>query len=192
MIRKTKHQTVAAIAYRSGTKLEDQKTGESFDYRRKSVAHVELILPEGAPQWAQDLRSQISKNRQQGMQNLVDLMEASEKRKDAQVWREFEFALPRELSDDQNLKLAQEFAEDYIAKRGMPVVIHAHFDIDRETRERKPHIHATMSTRTFEEEGLNPIKQVAWNNRNFIQELRVELCNLVNFHLKLHGLSMVK
>ncbi|PFX11171.1 putative conjugal transfer protein TraA, partial [Stylophora pistillata] len=103
------------------------------------------------------------------------------------VWREFEFALPRELTDEQNLALAQEFAEDYIAKRGIPVVIHAHFDVDRKTRERKPHIHATMSTRTFEEYGLNPIKEVAWNNRNLIQDLRVDLCNLTNFHLKLHG-----
>ena len=174
---------MSAIAYRSGTKLVDQKTGESFDYRRKSVAHVELI----APQWAQDLRKLIAKDRQQGMQILVDLMERAEKRKDSQVWREFEFALPRELSDEQNLALAQEFAEDTIAKRGIPVVIHAHFDVDRKTRERKPHIHATMSTRTFEEYGLNPIKEVAWNNRNLIQDLRVDLCNLTNFYLKLHG-----
>jgi Ti-type conjugative transfer relaxase TraA len=186
MIGKSTHNTVGAIAYRSGTMLVDEKTGEVVNYRNKSVEHVELILPENTPVWAQELRNEISENREEGLQNLINIMEKAEKRKDAQVWREVEFSLPRELTGEQNLKLAQEFAQDYIAKRGMPVLINAHFDVDTETGERKPHIHATISTRPFQEEGLG-FKDTAWNDRKLVQNLREELCNVINFHLKLHG-----
>lgn len=43
--------TVGALAYRAGCKLYDEKIGLSFDYRSKSVEHVELLLPKDAPEW---------------------------------------------------------------------------------------------------------------------------------------------
>jgi ATP-dependent exoDNAse (exonuclease V) alpha subunit len=50
---------------------------------------------------------------------FVDKVEAAEKRIDAQVWREFEFALHRELTEEQNMALAREFVEDEICSHGM-------------------------------------------------------------------------
>ena len=41
------------------------------------------------------------------MKNLWNAVEANEKRKDAQLAREFNFALPRELTLEQNIALSQ-------------------------------------------------------------------------------------
>ena len=76
---------VAAAAYRSGSKLIDQRTGESVDYtRRQGVIHTEILAPQGAPRWALDRA------------RLWNAVEAGERRKDAQLAREAILALPRD------------------------------------------------------------------------------------------------
>lgn len=64
----------AAIAYRSGSIVTDYRTGEVHDYTRKCrVGHTEIILPPGAPSWA---------NHREALWNAV---EAAEVRKDARL-----------------------------------------------------------------------------------------------------------
>jgi hypothetical protein len=51
----------AAIAYRSGERVHDLSTGETFDYTRKrGVEHAEIVLPDSAAKrdinWARDRR----------------------------------------------------------------------------------------------------------------------------------------
>jgi len=41
--------------------------------------------------------------------NSLDIIEAAEKRKDARVYREVEFALPNELTNEQNIEWSDEF-----------------------------------------------------------------------------------
>ena len=85
--RSAGRSATGAAAYRAGEKIEDLRTGEIHDYRRKGgVESADLVLPNGAPVWASD-RSK-----------LWNAAELAEKRKDACVAREYEVALPSELS----------------------------------------------------------------------------------------------
>jgi ATP-dependent exoDNAse (exonuclease V) alpha subunit len=83
------------------------------------VEKVELLLPKNAPSWMVHIQQLIKEDRQLGTQALSEIAESVEKRIDARVWREFEFALHRELTDEQNIALAKEFVEDQICGRGI-------------------------------------------------------------------------
>lgn len=79
--------SVAAAAYRLGVALEDPRTGLRHDFSRKGGVSGSLTLaPDNAPAWASD-PAQLWAN-----------VETIEKRKDAQLCREFDIALPRELT----------------------------------------------------------------------------------------------
>ena len=78
---------VAAAAYRSAEKLQSEREQKTHDYTRKqAVVHKEILALKDAPGWV--------KNREK----LWNKVEAAEKRKDAQLAREVEVALPKELS----------------------------------------------------------------------------------------------
>ena len=85
--RSAGRSATAAAAYRAGVKITDERTGEIHDYTRKGgVESAAVILPDNAPEWARD-RAQ-----------LWNAAEQAEKRKNSTVAREFEIALPAELS----------------------------------------------------------------------------------------------
>jgi hypothetical protein len=89
---------VAAAAYRAATRLHDERLGRPHDFSNKAgVVHSEVMLPEGAPERFAD------------RQTLWNEVEAGEKRKDAQLAREVEFAIPREMTQEQGIALAREF-----------------------------------------------------------------------------------
>jgi Ti-type conjugative transfer relaxase TraA len=187
-LSRSNRNTVKAVAYRAGTDLYDQRTGQWFYHSDKmEVGHVELLLPRDAPAWAQALKKEISQNRKEGIQKLSDLTEASEKRKDSQVYREFEFALPNELTKEQNIKLANEFLQDQVCGRGIAVVASFHWDTDEKTGEARPHCHALFVTRRLEEKEFSEHKEPEWKSKAFLLTLREQLAAYTNFHLKLHG-----
>ena len=188
-IGKNSHNTVGALAYRSGTKLLDEKTGEHQDYRKKSVDGVDLVLPKDAPAWAVELKEKIAVDKQAGVQEFSSLVEGAEKRVDAQVYREMEFSLHRELTDAQNKELALEFIQDQMAGRGMMVLANFHFDVDEEGN-RKPHCHALMVTRRLEQGGLSLKKEREWNDCGLAWELRSQFCQYSNFKFKELGLDV--
>jgi len=163
VLSRSSRNTVRSLAYRAGCELYDSRTGQTFNYEDKPVQHVELVLPNDAPEWARKIQDLVKADRQKGVQAFSDIVEAAEKRIDAQVWREFEFALHRELTEEQNIALAREFVEDQIASHGMAAQLNFHFDVDEETGEgdypqAKPHCHVVAVTRRLDENGLNPQK----------------------------------
>ena len=179
--------TVGAVAYRAGCQLEDMQTGETFNYQGKAVQHVELVVPEGAPQWMRDIQSLINQNRQKGVQALTEKVEAAEYRINSQVWREIEVALHRELTDEQNISLTREYVQDQLCGRGMTALLNFHFDMDPETGDPKPHCHILVAMRTLEEKGFNPKKERSWNAKSLMRDLREQWAHYSNFHLKLNG-----
>lgn len=187
VLSRSSRNTVRALAYRAGCKLYDERTGETFNYQNKPVQHVELILPKDAPEWAREIQQLMKEDRQKSVQAFSDMVERAEKRIDAQVYREFEFALHRELTDEQNMALAREFVEDQIASHGMAAQMNFHFDVNSETGEEKPHCHVTATLRYLEKNGLSSKKERAWNSKEYLCELRVKWEEYSNFHLKLHG-----
>ncbi|MFC5387170.1 Ti-type conjugative transfer relaxase TraA [Aquamicrobium segne] len=141
--RASGRSAVASMAYRAGEKLTNERDGITHDYTAKQgVEHAEIVLPEGInADWARD-RS-----------DLWNAAEFAEKRKDARVAREFEIALPHELSAEQRLEAAREFAQELADRYGAAVdfAIHAPHDA---SDVRNHHAHVMMTTRQVTEDGL--------------------------------------
>ena len=140
--RSAGRSATAAAAYRAGVEITDERTGEIHDYTRKGgVESAALILPDNAPEWARD-RAQ-----------LWNAAEQAEKRKNSTVAREFEIALPAELSPEQREKLAHDFARELVKRHGCAadVAIHAP---GKEGDNRNHHAHILLTTRRLTPDGL--------------------------------------
>ena len=107
----------AAAAYRSAQLIVDARTGEVHDYEAKGdVVHSEVALPAGAPAWANDRAA------------LWNAAEAAEKRKDARVARDYEVAIPKELSLAQGIDLVRDFAHELVERYDVAVDFNVHKD----------------------------------------------------------------
>src|ERR1700751_946125 len=106
--RKVGSSAVASAAYRSGSRLRDERLDRSHDFSAKrGVVHSELMLPENAPEaWSERER-------------LWNDPEAGEISKAAELAREVEFALPRERTKAQGIELAPDFVRSEFVDRGM-------------------------------------------------------------------------
>ena len=99
--RSSGRSATASAAYRAAARIDDQRTGQVHDYTRKGgVESADIVLPNHAPAWANDRAA------------LWNAAELAEKRKDACVAREYEVALPAELSPAERRRLAVDFAQD--------------------------------------------------------------------------------
>lgn len=156
---------VAAAAYRSGSKLHDARQDLNFDYTQKSeVVFSEILLPDGAPAWMAD------------RQALWNTVEAGERRKDAQLARDIEFALPQELSREQAIALARDFVRSEFVARGMVADLNVHWDPDN------PHVHVMLSMREVTPNGFGR-KVAEWNKVSLLREWRERWADLANERL---------
>lgn len=161
---------VAAGAYRSGEKILDEKTGLTHDYTKKEgVDHTQIIAPDDAPEWVYDRST------------LWNEVEACEKRKDSQLCREIQVALPKELSLEQNKKLVCEFIQEQCVSKGMiaDLVIH-------HAKEKNPHAHILLTTRSIQKDGFGP-KNRDWNKKEVLESWRESWQEKANHHLQRHG-----
>jgi Ti-type conjugative transfer relaxase TraA len=126
---------VAAAAYRSADRLHDDRLGRSHDFSNKAgVVHSEVMLPEGADEQWRD------------RERLWNDVEAAELRKDAQLAREIEFAIPREMTEGQGIELARDFVQSEFVDRGMIADLNVHWDIGADGLAR-PHAHVMLTMR---------------------------------------------
>jgi len=138
----------AAAAYRSAELIIDERTGEVHDYTAKGdVVHSELVLPAGAPAWAGDRAA------------LWNAAEAAEKRKDARVARDYEVAIPKELTRDQGIELVRDFAQALVDRYSVAIDFNVHRDDLRawdgsEKGWQGYHAHVLASTRKLSREGF--------------------------------------
>ena len=140
--RSAGRSATAAAAYRAGCEIADERTGDAHDYRRRGgVASADLVLPDGAPAWATDRAA------------LWNAAERAEKRKDACVAREFEVALPSELSASARRQLALDFARDMANREGCAVDVAIHTP-GKAGDHRNHHAHILRTTRKVEADGL--------------------------------------
>lgn len=132
----------AAAAYRAAASIVDERTGEVHDYSRKSgVVSAQLFLPENAPAWAED-RAQ-----------LWNAAEQSETRKNSTVAREFEIALPSELTAEQREKLVADFCVELVARYGFAVDAAIHSP-GKDGDNRNDHAHLLGTTRELTADGF--------------------------------------
>lgn len=148
--------STAGAAYRSCSKVYDERTAELHDYTRKhGLEHAEIVLSREAAekdiQWARD------------RQQLWNAAEAAEARKDARVAREYEVALPHELSKAQRIELARAFASD-IANRYQCAVDFAIHKPHRSGDARNFHAHLLATTRQVTPQGLGEKTYIEWSD----------------------------
>ncbi|TBC68747.1 Ti-type conjugative transfer relaxase TraA [Rhizobium ruizarguesonis] len=178
---------VASAAYRAAERLTNERDGLTHDFSNRSgVEHAEIVLPaRSSAYWAMKRSA------------LWNAAERAEKRSDARIAREFEIALPHELSAEQRLALTRAFAEDLANRYGAAVDFAIHrpggaSDI------RNSHAHLMMTTREVRETGLGDKTLLERENRWLLanhlppsqlqlKDLRQAWEHLANRHLAMAG-----
>lgn len=132
--------SVACAAYRAAEKLTCERDGLVHDYTRKQgVLHSEIALPEHAPERWLDRST------------LWNEVEATERRADAQLARETVFAVPHELTREQQIEFCREAAQALYVSRGM-VADWALHDADGDGH--NIHCHVLCPLRSCDESGF--------------------------------------
>jgi hypothetical protein len=167
---------IAAAAYRSGERLRDEQADEQKFYqaRAERIEFTAILAPKGAPEWAHD---------RNGLWNHV---ERAEKRKDAQLAREIEIALPHELTAQQREWLVKDFSREAFVRKGYAVDIAIHAP-DKTSDDRNHHAHLMVTMRTLDGDGFAAKKDPAMNKREQLGEWREQWAHLANRHLERHG-----
>jgi len=165
---------VASAAYRAASRLRDERLDRSHDFSgKRGVVHSEVMLPENAPETWSD------------RERLWNDVEAFEIRKDAQLAREVEFAIPRELSERQGIELARDFVQGEFVDRGMIADLNVHWDFGEDGMP-KPHAHVMLTMRQLsingDENGFGP-KVRDWNRTEMVERWRERWAALANERL---------
>lgn len=130
------HSAVAASAYRSGLRLEDERTGEIHDYRNKGAADFsEVMLPSSASKRFLDRKT------------LWNEVERSETRKNSQLCKDVVLALPKELNLSEQEEISKQFAYYHFVQHGLACEIAIH-----DSKSDNPHAHILVTTRRLEGE----------------------------------------
>ena len=168
--RASGRSAVSAAAYRAGERLHDERLDRDHDFRARSgVEHSEIMLPENAPEEWRD------------RERLWNDVEAFEKREDAQLAREVEFAIPREVTKADGIKLARDFVQSEFVASGMIADLNVHWDIGSDGQP-KPHAHVMLTMREATPEGFGQ-KVREWNDHENVERWRESWADHVNSRL---------
>ncbi|MGJ4952468.1 Ti-type conjugative transfer relaxase TraA [Bradyrhizobium sp. HKCCYLS20291] len=168
--RKAGSSAVASAAYRSGARLRDERLGRDQDFSgKRGVVHSEVMLPENSPEAWRD------------RERLWNDVEAVEVRKDAQLAREVEFAIPRELTEAQGIALARDFVRGEFVGLGMIADLNVHWDRGEDGMP-KPHAHVMLTMRAVDENGFGQ-KVRDWNRTELVERWRHRWAELANERL---------
>ena len=164
--------SVAAAAYRSGEMLVDERTSLVHNYTRKQgVAESYIEAPEDAPGWMLDRG------------RLWNEVERKERRRDSQLSRELDIALPVELTEEQQSELVRRYVREQFVERGMVADVNIH-----RADEGNPHFHVMLTMREVAEEGF-AMKAREWNDSKLHAAWREEWARHANHELERAGSS---
>ena len=129
---------MASCAYYSGEKkYSEYECCWKYPHSSSSrVKQVEVMLPPNAPRAYAD------------PQTLWNAVDAAETSVNAQTARSMLFALPRELTDEQNLALVRDFCQKEFVDKGMVCNFFYHDKGDG-----NPHVHIMLTLRAMDENG---------------------------------------
>ena len=128
---------VASSAYRSGEKLMDDRTGLVHDFTKKrGVVFTEVALPAHAPPEYADWNV------------LWNAVEKAEKKSNAQLAREIEVALPKELSRECQIEIVRRYVQENFVSVGMCADWALHDKGDG-----NPHAHIMLTMRGIKPDG---------------------------------------
>ncbi len=142
---------VLSAAYRHCAKMEFEREARTVDYTRKiGLLHEEFMVPEDAPDWLRQMIADRSVT--EASQDFWNKVEAFEKRSDAQLAKDINFALPLELTPEQNIAFVRDFVATEILSRGMVA------DWVYHDNPGNPHVHLMMTLRPLTEDGFGAKK----------------------------------
>lgn len=167
---------IAAAAYRAAERLDNPKSDKGFsDFRHKEnrTLSTQIFVPKDAPNWAHD-RNQ-----------LWQMVEDSERRKDNKLAIEIEFALPFEIPLEKRAELIAAMAAIYVAK-GLVVDVAVHTDEAGDN----PHVHMLMTTRPLTEDGFSSTKLKGYDQQGFVYAARKNWETVGNGYLATAGSAL--
>ena len=132
---------IASAAYRSGKKLFDQKEGRSYFYARSVMPESFILTPKNAPEWASD------------REQLWNEVERKDRRANSRYAKEFNVALPVELSEDEQKELLTKYVQENFVDEGMVADVAIHRD-----HPDNPHAHVMLTNRPFNPDGTWGLK----------------------------------
>jgi hypothetical protein len=178
--RSTGRSVVAAAAYRLGARLEDHEYGELRDFTRRSGVVASFTLaPQHAPEWARD------------PELLWNAAEAAENRRNSQLARECELALPASLSVVEREMIARTLTQDLVDRYGVAVSTAVHAP-SRRGDDRNHHAHILMTTREVTADGLGKktrILDAKATGPGEVRWMREHVAGLINTALEKAGVD---
>ena len=132
---------IASAAYRSGEKLFDQKEGRSYFYARSVMPESFILTPKNAPEWASD------------REKLWNEVERKDRRANSRYAKEFNVALPVELSESEQKELLTKYVQENFVDQGMVADVAIHRD-----HPDNPHAHVMLTNRPFNPDGTWGLK----------------------------------
>lgn len=171
------HSATAGAAYRAGVRIVDERTGEIHDYSRKQgVLGAKLMLPGG---------------REEDRGEFWNRVEVHHKKGHAITAREFDVALPCELSPEERERLVYDFGRELCDRYGIAVDVALH-EPNKGGDQRNYHAHVMMSAcRVFEDGSLglkvnelDPIHCQRARIENFATKERMNWERIVNARLR--------
>ena len=132
---------IAKAAYNARDKLKDDYYGKTHDYSKKDdLVFSKIFLPKHIPK-------EFSKR-----EYLWNEVEKIEKSKNSQLARNLLFTLPRELNEEDRIKLISEFIEENFTSKGMIADCNIHNPTASDNEE-QPHAHILLTLREINEQG---------------------------------------
>ena len=127
---------VASAAYMSGSKLYDERLGKTFSYtREEEVIYSDVMLPENAPKELYD------------RETLWNEVEKVQNKSNSRYARQFDMALPIELSTKEKIELAKRYVKKNFVDKGMVADMAIH------EKAGNPHMHVMCTVRGFDKKG---------------------------------------
>ena len=134
--RSTGASTCATLAYISGEKIKDERTGKTYNYAHKDrIESVSVFLPRNANPEYQD------------PEKLMNQIEKIEKLENARTGKKIIVALPREFNKTQRNEVLKDFIEKEITERDFGCVVAIHNDLENHN----PHAHILIPNRIFKD-----------------------------------------
>ncbi len=178
MVQRSKGQSVVAVAAdRARVRLRDERLDQIMAplpaKRGTAPVFSEVLLPDGAPERFRDRGT------------LWNAVEAGERRRDAGVAREVEFALPFELTQEQSVALACAYVRAAFVADGMMADLNVHWAV-RDDGQPKPYAQVLLTCRRHGPCGFG-LKERVWNDRATALEWRRLWAEMANACLAAHG-----
>jgi len=163
--------SVAKAAYHARCRITDERTGDTYDYSRRTDLYGHVILaPVNAPEY-------IVKD----STALWNEVERVERQSNGQTARYFDVAIPAELTNDDKKKLVLEYCQKNFVEKGMIADIAFH-DLDSDN----PHAHVMLTLKTIGPEGFGK-KERSWNDRKMSVVWRASWAAMANSYLAAAG-----